>query len=129
MLNKLLIIIACFNFWGCSNTTKVNTTKKEIVTKVKKKGRKMFGEITTYTPKVSSAVKTNEFPTDNLDLFFKSDKDFYKIIIAKSEVPETKIKSEMNKPLKIWGDIISSETLTKQNIAGYIIIYEMFPSK
>jgi hypothetical protein len=138
MVNKLLIFLFSVSLFACSpsKNVKENPTKQ---LKVKKKGRKLYGKIVVYSVKSKDEVKETGFPEDNLDLYFKIDEEYYLINVSKGDISSTELGKQMNKELKIRGEIIelandgeasksstkSTGKVQKKGMAGHIIIYEI----
>ena len=129
-----LVIVASLFSFSCSSNKERNSSQVKSETKIKKKGKKMFGEITTYTPKPIDQVKSEELPVNSAELFFKSGDDYYLILTSKGGIDEEEQKTQINKELKIWGEIIELTDKEKvpegsvvvRGMSGYIILYEVF---
>ena len=132
MKNRFLILLATALLISCSSGKKSSLAKSDV--KIEKKGRKMFGEITTYSPKLKEELDSKSFPVNSPELFFKSENDYYLILTSKGNINEEKQRLLINKELKIWGEIIKltdkemapKSAVNVEDFSGYIIIYETF---
>lgn len=137
-MHKYITVLFVLLLFSCT-TTKESTSgpiQKEV--KKVKKGRKLFGEITLYTPDFGESISTPEGIAGNSspNLFFKSEQDYYRITISKEGLSREEMEAQMGKELKVRGEILDAKGkdlliggVVAKDLKGHITIYEITPLK
>lgn len=136
MKNFILIASSILVFVSCTNNKEIASSSIKTEVKEKKKGRRYYGEITTFSVKPTGKVEEGTFPEDNLELYLKSDVDYYQILMGKGGVGRAQLESNLNKDVKVMAEIIEKNDKTvsgnvdaNRDAVGYIIIYKIIPIK